>query len=134
MSRENVELLERCWEAVARRGPEALLDFADPALEWHVRQDLPDAGVYRGHQGFRALLERFDEAFEEQGYEPVEFIDAGGEVVVVPLRWWGRGRGSGATVVERYETWVFTVRERRIASVREFRTRDEALEAAGLSE
>jgi ketosteroid isomerase-like protein len=134
VSRENVELLERCWEAVARRGPEALLDFADPALEWHVRQDLPDAGVYRGHQGFRALLERFDEAFEEQGYEPVEFIDAGGEVVVVPLRWWGRGRGSGATVVERYETWVFTVRERRIASVCEFRTRDEALEAAGLSE
>jgi ketosteroid isomerase-like protein len=134
MSRENVEVVKQCWEAVARGGPEALLEFADPAIEWHVRQDLPDAAVYRGHEGFRALLERFDDAFEEQVYEPAGFTDAGGEVVLVPLRWWARGRGSGATVVERSETWVFTVRERRIIRVREFRTEEEALEAVESSE
>jgi ketosteroid isomerase-like protein len=44
-----------------------------------------------------------------------------------------RGRGSGA-VTDSPLAWVVTVREGKITSHRGFRTADEALEAAGLSE
>jgi ketosteroid isomerase-like protein len=133
MSRENVEVVRAAWALAARQGPEGMLDFLDSDVEWEVRSDLPDSGRYRGHEGFLKLVGRFDEAFEEQGYEPVDFIDAG-ERVVVPLRWWGRGRTSGATVTERHETWVFTVSGRLVTAVEEFSTRAEALEAVGLRE
>ena len=133
MSQENVEIVRAAWNAVDRDGPEAMLRFLDPDVRWSVRPDLPDAGDYRGHAGFLELLGRFDESFEEQGYHPLDFIDAG-ERVVVPLRWWARGRSSGATVTERQETWVFTVRDEAIAHVEEFATREEALEAVGLRE
>lgn len=133
MSQQNVDLLRSCWEAVAASGPEALLDFADPALEWHVRTDLPDARVYRGHEGFRELVARFDESFGVQRYHPVDYIDAG-DRIVVPLRWSAVGRESGAAVVERDETWIFTVEGGKIRRVDEYSTRGEALEAVGLSE
>jgi ketosteroid isomerase-like protein len=133
MSRGNVEIVRAAWSAVNRDGPEAMLRFLDPEVRWRVRPDLPDAGEYRGHTGFLELLGRFDDSFEEQDYQPLDFIDAG-ERVVVPLRWWGRGRSSGATVVERHETWVFTVEDEVIADVEEFATREQALEAVGLRE
>ena len=86
-----------------------------------------------GQAGFRQLAARFDEVLAEQQYEPLEFIDAGVEVVV-RLRWTAHGRLSGASFVERFETWVFTVEEGLIRRVVEFPTMAEALEAVGLSE
>lgn len=113
---------------------EALLEHLSPEIEWTIRSDLPEAGTYRGHDGIRELVGLFDEALEEVGYEPGEYIDAG-EKVVVPLQWWGRGRGSGAMVSERQgETWVFTVREGMIVKVTEYRQRAQALEAVGLGD
>ncbi len=103
-----------------------------PRIEWHVRSDLPDAGVYQGQAGFRQLSARFDEVLAEQRYSPLEYIDAGIEVVV-PLRWTAHGRLSGAAFVERSEIWVFTVEEGLIKRVVEFTTMAQALEAVGLS-
>ena len=80
--------------AERRREPEATLDFLDPAIVWEVRSDLPDAETYTGHDGFRRLLAAFDEVLDHW-YRPVEFIQVGGQVVV-PLRWGGRGKVSGA--------------------------------------
>jgi ketosteroid isomerase-like protein len=34
-----------------RGGAEAMLELIDPAIEWRVPPDLPDAGVYRGYEG-----------------------------------------------------------------------------------
>ena len=49
------------------------------------------------------------------------------------LREWGRGRGSGI-VVEDHDYAHWKVRDRKIVYCYEYRTRDEALEAAGLRE
>jgi hypothetical protein len=134
MSQENVEIVRGAGEAWQRGGIDAMLEFLDPDIEWRVRPDLPDSGTYRGHEGVRRLFARFEEMLEDQGYEPQEYIDAG-DLVVMPLHWWGRGRLSRAEVAERRgETWVFTVRGGRIAAVHEYRHKREALEAAGLSE
>jgi ketosteroid isomerase-like protein len=107
-----------------------LFDVLSPDIEWHVRSDLPDAGIYRGHEGVRQLLGRFEEILDEMWIRPEEFIDAGEETVIVPLRWGGTGKGSGVEVEERGETWVFNVRDEKIVRVNEYGTRAEALEAA----
>jgi ketosteroid isomerase-like protein len=70
---------------------------------------------------------------EKTWYRPLEYIHTGGHVVV-PLRWGGLGIGSGAAFAEREETWVFTLRDRKIHHVREYPTKKEALEAVGRRE
>jgi ketosteroid isomerase-like protein len=132
VSQENVEIVRRSWDAWGRGGVDAMLEFLDPQVEWRVRADLPDAGTYRGHEGIRQLIARFEEVLEDMGVEAQEYIDAG-DRVVVPLHWWGRGRLSGVEVAERQgETWVLTVGDGRITKVEEYRHKQEALEAVGL--
>jgi ketosteroid isomerase-like protein len=133
MSEENVEIVRRAYEAFARGGGKALLDFLDPQVEWDVRSDLPDSDTYRGHEGMLRLFDTFDEVLDESWYEPQELIDAGDQVVVV-LRWGGRGKTSGAVFEERDETWIFTVRDGKVIRVKEYATKGEALEAARSSE
>jgi ketosteroid isomerase-like protein len=133
MSQENVELVRVLFAAFEQKGPRAIFDFLSSDVEWQVRPDLPDSKTYRGHDGIRNLLATFDEVMDEQWYRPQDFVEAG-DRVVVPLRWGGRGRGSGVPFEEREETWVFSVRDGKITHVQEYATREAALEAAGLSE
>jgi ketosteroid isomerase-like protein len=127
-----LETVRAAFEAAERKHePEAMLDFLDPAIVWEVRSDLPDAETYTGHDGFRRLLAAFDEVLDHW-YRPVEFIEVGGQVVV-PLRWGGRGKFSGAAS-ELSETWVSTLRAGKVAHVREFASKSAALEATGLRE
>ena len=63
----------------------------------------------------------------------MEFIDAGEDQVVVVERFGGRAKISGVET-EQTEAVVSTIRDGKIARCREFMTRDEALDAAGLSE
>jgi ketosteroid isomerase-like protein len=131
MFEENVAVIQAYF---AKQGEEDIrLRGLHPEVEWHVRSDLPDAAVYRGQDGFRQLKARFDEVLADQRYQPLEFIDAGPDVVV-PLRWTAQGRLSGASSLESFETWVFTVEEDLITTVVEYLTKEEALEAVGLRE
>jgi ketosteroid isomerase-like protein len=114
------------------KGRESVFEFLAPDVEWEARSDLPDAEIYTGHDGVRALFARFRDVMDEMWFQPEEFILAG-EQVVVPLRWGGRGRGSGVPFEER-EAWAFTVRDGAITRVKEYATTQAALEAAGRSE
>jgi ketosteroid isomerase-like protein len=113
------------------KGRESVFEFLAPDVEWEARSDLPDAEIYTGHDGVRALFARFRDVMDEMWFQPEEFILAG-EQVVVPLRWGGRGRGSGVPFEER-EAWAFTVRDGAITRVKEYATAQAALEAAGRS-
>ena len=63
----------------------------------------------------------------------VELIDAGGDTVFTAERFGGRARLSGVEADSPNWT-VFTIRDGKIASGHEYATREQALEAAGLSE
>lgn len=133
MSKLNAEVVRAGFEAMGRGDLPGLLELIDPAVEWTVRPDLPDAGIYRGHVEFLQLIGRFAEVLEDQWYEPQEFIEGPGNVVVVPVHWGGRGKSSGADVASRQdETWVFTVEGGKVVRVTEYGDKREALEAAGL--
>jgi ketosteroid isomerase-like protein len=132
MSQENVEVVRAYFQARMERGREGVFDFLAPGVEWQARADLPDVETYVGHDGVRAFFARFRDVVDEMWFQPEEFILAH-EQIVVPLRWGGRGRASGAEF-EEGETWVFTVRDGAITRVVEYTTRQAALEAVGLEE
>jgi len=125
--------VQQVFDAFRDDGPDALVDLLAEDVEWEVRRDLPDAKTYRGRDGVRELVSGFEDVLDEQWYTPQDFIEAGDEIVV-PLRWGGRGKGSGVPFEEREETWVFSVRNGKVSRVREYGTKHDALEAVGLSE
>ena len=118
----------RGWFDARRRGREGVFEFLSPDLEWTTRWYLPDSQTYYGHEGHRALQERFREVIDDLWFEADEFISVGDQVLV-PVRWGGRGRGSGVTVEECAEAWVFTVRGGLITRVTEYDTKEAAREA-----
>jgi ketosteroid isomerase-like protein len=136
VSEENVEIVRCVYEAAARHDAATVLTFYDPEVEFDFSPSplggLMRRGVYRGHEGVRRWSRERYESWEVIEDDCDELIDAGEQVVsVVTTR--GRGRASGAEV-EWTHHGVWTIRAGKIVRVAWFRTRDEALEAAGLEE
>jgi ketosteroid isomerase-like protein len=132
MSRENVEIVRRALEAFEQGGIDATLRFYDPEVIWQEAEDEPEAETHEGHDGLRALVQKWLAPFDDLRIEPEEFIDAG-EAVVMPYVFRARERISGNDITAP-ETWVFSLRDRKICEVREYRLKTEALEALGLVE
>ena len=134
MSRKNVEVVRRLYDAVAQRDAEAVLTFYDPEVEWDQSlasgpSTVMGASVYHGHEGVRRLFRDFYEAFADVEAEIVELIDAG-EYVISILNYRGRGRASGAEVAFTQWAGVWTIRDGKVVRVVWFASREEALEAA----
>jgi ketosteroid isomerase-like protein len=134
MSQENVEIVRRNYEAFARGGLDGWLEYWSDDLDYRpAKSDLDDHGPIRTKAALRANIADWIDTFEEFLFEPVELIDAGEDTVVAIERFGGRAKLSG---VETEQTCavVFVIRDAKIARCREYATREEALEAAGLSE
>jgi ketosteroid isomerase-like protein len=71
--------------------------------------------------------------FDDLTVEPLELIDAGEDQVIAVLRFGGRAKLSGVETDLTYAV-VYTIRDGKIARGREYWTKEQALEAAGLSE
>jgi ketosteroid isomerase-like protein len=133
MSGENVEIVRQVYEAAAGRDAASIFALYDPDVELDAtRLGVGDLGVYRGHGGLRSLFGGLHEVWGEIEYDYEELIDAGEHVVAVVTRH-ARGRASGVDV-EAPLALLWTVREGKVVKVVWFATREEALEAAGLSE
>jgi ketosteroid isomerase-like protein len=132
MSVENVERVRRAYELYKEtQQPDYELLHKDVA--WHTAQDLPDSDTYRGHDGVADLYSEWIESFEDFRVDVEEVIDGGSETVVVITRLRGRFRGSSEEV-NLTEAHVWKLLEGKAIEIREYRTRAEGLEAAGLSE
>ena len=104
-----------------------------PDVEWHTAKDLPDSGTHRGVEGVAKLFSEWAASFENFQAEIDEIIDGGDEMVIVVARLHGRLKGSSEEVVLP-ETHVWKLRDGKAFEIREYRTKTEALEAAGLEE
>jgi ketosteroid isomerase-like protein len=130
MSRENVELVRRGFDAFQEGNLSRMLDLMADDLVIY-RAD-PDGATYHGKEGFLRATADWTEGFSEWSVIPEEFIDAS-DGVLVRVRQMARGEASGIPV--EGEFWfVFEVRGRRVAKLSFYLRRGEALEAAGLSE
>ena len=133
MSQEHVDVVRRAWRAYAEGGLEAELAFHAPDAVYEDLPEMADRASYRGREGFIERGRQWGESWEEVHTRPLEFIDAGDGVVVVPVATTGLGKGSGVPIESRH-AWVIEVRGGKIVRERAFRSKTEALEAAGMRE
>jgi ketosteroid isomerase-like protein len=145
MSRENVEVVREAlqlWglnpdgglapidlariQEVFEGDTSAATELFDPEIEIHPPGGPIGGSVQRGYDGivrnWRDLLATFDEFL----IDPLEFQEAGEQVVVIQ-RNVGRMREME---VDETSSVLFTLRDRRIARIDVFASRDGALEAA----
>jgi ketosteroid isomerase-like protein len=133
MSEENAQVARRTFEAICSWDIDGLLELYDPAVEFlPLTGTRVESGGYIGHAGVRDYFEEVSEVWEELQPHADDLRIVGDDVVVLG----GcavRGRGSGA-VSDSPMAWIITVRNGKVTRHRGYRTRDEALEAAGLSD
>jgi ketosteroid isomerase-like protein len=129
MSEEHMEAVRRVYEGWAR-GDFSERDAFDPEVEFEM-VDWPEGSSSRGldamGRSWRAALS----AWEGFRAEPIEFIDAGEDSVVVRNRIEGRGRGSGAAVrADTATVWTFACG--KVIRLALYWDTAKTLEAAGL--
>jgi ketosteroid isomerase-like protein len=129
MSQENVEIVRQGFEHFLRG--EQRLELLDPEVEVYDH-DIPDAGTYRGHEGFLTWLADWGEAWDEFSIEAERWMDAGDRVVFI-FQLTARGKASGVEV-KRRDAMVWAVRDGKPVRIDYYNNVSQALEAAGLSE
>ena len=134
MSQANVEIVKVADEAFATGGLDRWVEQFAEDVEYRAVEGAPDdVGPIHGREALRAYFQDWIDTFDEFWFEAIELIDAGGDTVVAVERYGGRAKLSGIET-DQTEAELFTIRDGKIARCREYGTRDEALEAAGLSE
>jgi ketosteroid isomerase-like protein len=134
MSQENVAAVQAAYEALARGGLDRFIEHWTDDLDHRSIEGAPDdRGPIHGKNAMRAYVQDWIDLFDDFRIEPVELIDAGENRIVAVLRFGGRAKLSGVETAQTMGT-VFEIRDGKIARGREYATRDQALEAARLSE
>jgi ketosteroid isomerase-like protein len=135
MSQENVEIVRRGWEAWIKGDLEAVLARFDPAVEWDTTNydGWPEGGVYQGHAGVRRFIEDWLASWDRSETGVEEYLDAGGDCVVVQC--WQRAFGPGSDAPVHMEwTQICRVEDGLIRRIEAWPDRGKALAAAGLRE
>ena len=146
MSQENVKVVREWYEAVNRwldaywanpggplgetPGVEEMFDGMAPDAEWDW---LFNADILRGPDEMLGAASDWVETVDAWKIDVEELTAGTNGQVLVEQRVIARGRGSGVPVDE----WVFsviTVRGGKVARIKDYAARAEALEAAGLRE
>jgi ketosteroid isomerase-like protein len=128
MSRETVDFMRGAFGAFSQGDVTALAGLLDQDVEW---QAVEDPVPRHGFEGVLESLAGWFEVWDEVRVELDELVDAGANVIaVVTMR--GRHSGSESEISERFFQ-VWTVQDGKIVAFREFKSRPEALAAAGLA-
>jgi ketosteroid isomerase-like protein len=132
MSQENVEIVRRLIEQFNRDDYEAGIErwAPDAILDWSASQG-PFAGVYRGRAEIRGFRKHFTGTFDAIRFEIEDAVEVEADALVVENVGYFRGR-EGIEVQAR-SAWLIRIRDEKVAELTLYQTKQEALEAAGLS-
>ena len=129
-TRDSVAVVRGLYDGWMEGDVEGALERLDPEIVWEAITDAPDAGTYRGHAGARRYMEDWLGDFDFSPMEFKETVRAGDRLVIAQC---GRATGKGSGVeTEIHYAVAYWLRDCRIVEIKEFRTKEEALEAAGL--
>ena len=132
MSQENVEVVRRFVECWASGNIDAAVTELHPDAEWHNTAVFPGPRTVRGAKAIEDFWRDLTEAWSLGGGR-MERVADGGDVVVIEVRGWARGHGSGVPVDTRW-AHSFRLQGGKVVCVRTYGSYGKALEAAGLSE
>ncbi len=135
MSQENVDLIRRSAELWLSGDFEGWLETIDPEIGWdistHPLPDVPNQG--HGREALVTdMLGTYVSGWNDYSAEIKEVSEAGEQVILV-LHETATMRETGVPL-ERDLVHLWTVRDGKGVFLRVFRTKAEALEAAGQSE
>jgi uncharacterized protein len=132
VSETNVDVVKRFMERFEAGDRREWREHFDPDVVWDTSaSQMPAAGVYRGHAGVERFFRDWLGTWTDYEVANTEYVDAGDAVIVV-FRQSGTGKGSGVRV-ERDFFGVYELRDSKVVRFRLYASREEALEAAGLS-
>jgi ketosteroid isomerase-like protein len=129
MSRENVAVVDGIYTAL--REGRIPFELLDPDIDLDLTDRVFNPATFHGYEGVERFWSEVQEIWEEWITEADELIDAGDKVVAL-VRSRGRGRGSGVEV-EELSANVWTVWDGKAVKYHLYRSRDEALRAAGVA-
>ena len=133
MTQEHVEVLRRVYERWGEGDFRAGVELYDPHAVFVQRPEFPHSGVYLGpEQVARATCASCSRRGREFTIAAEEFI-AAGDSVVVAVHQRAIGTESAAETEFRY-FHVWTFRGSKVVRWENFRERDEALAAVGMTE
>ncbi|MDQ3571400.1 MAG: nuclear transport factor 2 family protein [Actinomycetota bacterium] len=134
MSEESVEIADRVRRLFAAFNERDWSVFSvelDPEVEY---TPVEEHAAYHGPEKFAEYLKGFLEFWEPFLGEAEEIeITPAEDCAFVAMRFRGRGKGSGVDIDDRL-FWAGELRGGRLYRISEYTDRQEALEAAGLSE
>jgi ketosteroid isomerase-like protein len=132
MSETNVEIVRDSLEALADGGLDALADFWSPDMIWRAMEGAPDdVREMHGPEAARRYVQDWLDTFDDFRTVADELFDVGGDRLVAVQRITGRARLSGVETELRHAV-VYALRDGRIVRGREYRDREQTLEAVGL--
>jgi ketosteroid isomerase-like protein len=104
-----------------------LLELLDPEILWDVSSlEIPDLGVFHGHEGVVTFWLKWMAEWESWAYKADNFEEIGDHVLYdIVLR--GKSRRMGAEVEWR-QSYLATLRAGKVVAYRAFANRAEALE------
>jgi ketosteroid isomerase-like protein len=133
MSEENVEIVKEFSRLFEQGDRDRWRDYFDPDVVWDTSaSDWPTAGARHGHEGVEQFFRDWLATWRDYEIDYREFLDAGDSVVVV-FRQSGTGRESGIHI-DRDFFAIYDLEKSKVVRYRMYDSREEALEAAGLSE
>jgi uncharacterized protein len=113
-------IVERYVKAAEVRDGDTILELFAPDATWQLDGELPISGIWRGRD---AILNDFlgtAMSYYEPGSVDIEITSMTAEGDRVALEWTSRARTTGGERYENHCIGVFTVRDGRITSVREY--------------
>ncbi len=133
MSQENVEILQESFRRQEANDVDGIAALLHPEIRSTAVRGWPEPGPFLGRDANIAQLERNLADWEEHHVTDLDVVADEGDWVVAEFRWQVRGAGSG---IETHFDVAVAVRveDARIIEWHYRWSRDEALEAAGLSE
>jgi ketosteroid isomerase-like protein len=130
MSRENVELVKRLYDAWEKDGFGVVPALMDPDIEYVNPPYAVEPGTRRGYDGFAIAAEAIRAVYPTRRFEPLAFY-AARDRVAVRVKVVARGVGSSVEV-DAERGYVFDVRDGKVIRFAWFNESLEALRAVGL--
>ncbi len=132
MSRENVEVVRRMYDAYNQGDMDAMLAGLSDDIEYVSTGAFPGLEpVYEGHEGWQRFWREFRGTWNSLTIRLDELHDCGDRVATI-FTFDARGR-DGVRVTRQFGN-VFTLRSGRVCRIEAFGDAAEALEAVGLRE
>ena len=132
MTSANVDIIRRGLDAYNRGDVEAVLETADPDIEFIPLRSLVVGGSYRGHEGIRRFFEDLDEEWETRVIGDADFREREDSVLLLG-EFEAKGKASGMQVHSPV-AWLFDLRAGKVVRMRAYSSQEEALRAISGSE